>query len=276
MKPPPTPLIDIGVNLGHRRFDADRDAVIARARAQGVSQLVLTGTNLQQSEQALALAEEHDLVATVGVHPHDAAGLDAAGLDRLRDLARHPRCVAIGECGLDFDRDFSPRPDQERAFSWQLRLAADLGKPLFLHQRAAWQRFALLIAPVLPDVPGAVMHCFTDGPDIAAAALDLGCHLGVTGWVCDDRRAGPLRAALPTIPDDRLMLETDAPFLSPRDLSAPSPVPGMGVSRLKSRNEPALLPWICAAVARIRDQDPDRLAAATTATARAFFGLPGA
>lgn len=265
-------LIDIGVNLAHRRYAADHARVVARARAAGVVQLVLTGTSVADSEAVLALAEEHDLVATVGVHPHDARHLDAAGLERLHALALHPRCVAIGECGLDFDRDYSPRPDQERAFAAQLDLAAQLGKPLFLHQRASFDRFATLLRPYLGRVPAAVDHCFTDGPDVARASLALGLHLGITGWVCDDRRAGPLRAALPHIPADRLMLETDAPFLTPRDLSE-SPVPGVGLGRLKGRNEPALLPWICAAVARIRGEATEELARTSTATARAFFGV---
>ncbi len=266
-------LIDIGVNLAHRRFDKDRAAVVARARAVGVDTMVLTGTSVRESARVLELAETYDLAATVGVHPHDARNLDDAALATLAELARHPRCVAIGECGLDFDRDFSPRPDQERAFAAQLELAATLGKPLFLHQREAWGRFAALLGPFLDRVPGAVVHCFTDGPDVADAALALGCHIGVTGWICDDRRAGPLRAAVPRIPADRLMLETDAPFLGPRDLAGESPVPGIGLGRLKKRNEPALLPWICQAVARFRGDDPDALAAACTATTRRFFGL---
>lgn len=267
-------LVDIGLNLAHRRFDKDHAAVVARARAAGVVQMVLTGTSVADSEAVLALAEQHDLVATVGVHPHDARHLDAAGLERLYDLARHPRCVAIGECGLDFDRDFSPRPDQERAFQAQLDLAAELGKPLFLHQRASFDRFAALLRPYLDRVPGAVDHCFTDGPEVARASLALGLHLGITGWICDDRRNAELRAALRLIPIERLMLETDAPFLSPRDLPAgESPVPGVGTGKLKGRNEPALLPWICARVARERGEEVEALAAGTTETARRFFGL---
>ncbi|RME25648.1 MAG: hydrolase TatD [Deltaproteobacteria bacterium] len=268
-------LIDIGVNLAHRRFDKDRDAVVARARAVGVGTMVLTGTSVRESARVLELAEEYDLVATVGVHPHDARHVDEAALASLESLARHPRCVAIGECGLDFDRDFSPRPDQERAFTAQLELAAALGKPLFLHQRAAWGRFEALLRAVMGRVPGAVVHCFTDGPEVAEAALALGCHVGVTGWICDDRRAAALRAAVPRVPGGRLMLETDAPFLSPRDLAGDSPVPGIGLGRLKKRNEPALLPWICRAVARFRGEDPAALAAACTATTRRFFGLDG-
>ena len=268
--------VDVGLNLAHHRFDRDRDAVVARARAAGVVGAVLTGTSIAASAEVARLAA--DLAgwarATTGVHPHDADTLDVAALACLRELARQPTCAAIGECGLDFERDFSPRPAQEAAFEAQLALAAELGRPVFLHERGAWDRFSAILAPWLLRLPAVVLHCFTAGPDRVREALDLGCHLGITGWICDDRRAGPLRRAVADIPLDRLLIETDAPYLSPRDLPPGQvAVAGIGRARLLSRNEPALLPWICAAVARHGGHTPQQVAQASTENARRIFGL---
>jgi len=271
-------LIDIGLNLAHPQFQRDRAAVVARAQAAGVVQAVLTGATVDDSAQSLALADGRWSWATAGVHPHHADQVDGDALRRLAELAQDPRCVAIGECGLDFARDYVPRSVQERAFDAQLQLAADLEMPVFLHQRDAWDRFAGILSNHRHRLSGAVVHCFTDGPDVARAALELGCQIGLTGWVCDDRRAAAVRASVPVIPLDRLMLETDAPFLSPRDLprskQASSPVHGVSLGRLRGRNEPALLPWICRAVATYGGHEPVDLARATTANTRRFFGLP--
>lgn len=260
-------LIDIGVNLADARFAPDRDAVIDRARAQGVAALVLTGTNLTTSHAVAALAATRPgvLYATAGVHPHHARHFDAATPDALRALAARPEVVALGECGLDFDRDLSPRPTQIKALEHQLALAAELRLPVFLHERAAHPTFVDILRAHRPALIGGVVHCFTGGPAEAEAYLALDLHLGITGWICDDRRAQALRAAVPHIPLDRLMLETDAPYLTPRD-HRPKPRNG--------RNEPALLPHIAHAVARYAGHPPGHLAAATTATARRFFDLP--
>lgn len=255
-------LIDIGINLTHASFRSDRDAVVARARAAGVSQMILTGTSLDGSERALAVAEELGLFATAGVHPHDAK--NAVDLDaQLPVLAQHPLCVAIGECGLDFDRNFSPPAVQETVFAAQLAIAAELGKPVFLHERAAHARFVAILEQHRARLPGAVVHCFTGNEAELDAYLALDCHIGITGWICDERRGVPLRALVPRIPIERLMLETDAPFLVPRTIK-PRP----------SRNEPALLPHVLATVAAALGRSPADVAAATTATARRFFRLP--
>lgn len=257
-------LIDIGVNLTDKRFRADRDAVITRARAAGIGALIVTGTRLAVSEEALALAAQHPgLYATAGVHPHDAKTWDdgtAAALKALLDRG----AVAVGECGLDYNRDFSPRPQQRHAFAAQLALAVEAKRPAFLHERDAHADFAAIWRAHAPPA-GGVVHCFTGGPAEAEAYLGLGLHLGITGWICDERRGDALRAAIGRIPLDRLLLETDAPYLTPRDLR-PKPKGG--------RNEPAFLPHIAEAVARLRDESPEVLTAATTANARRLFGLP--
>jgi TatD DNase family protein len=259
------PLVDIGVNLTHRSFHGDRDAVIRRAVEAGVCRMVCTGTTVRSSEEACALARAHPdtLAATAGVHPHNARDFTARTLEQLRELGRCPEVAAIGECGLDFNRDFSPRPDQERCFSAQIELAGELGKPLFLHERDAQERFLALLAPQRAHLKHAVVHCFTGSAEALDSYLELDLHIGITGWICDERRGRHLRSLVRRIPLARLMLETDAPFLTPRDLR---PAPRAG------RNEPAFLPHIARTVADCYGIAVEELAEATTATASAFFG----
>lgn len=259
-------MIDIGLNLTNERFRKDRDAVVERAVAAGVTHMVLTGTSVLGSQEAAALAATNTarLSATAGVHPHEAKGCDETTLDTLRELAARPDVVAIGECGLDFDRDFSPRPSQERWFAAQLELAVELAMPVFLHERAAHERFVAILSEHVEALPAFVVHCFTGTDEQLDAYLELGAHIGVTGWICDERRGTALQRMVSRIPPERLMLETDAPYLLPRDMA----------DKPKSRrNEPAFLPHICEAVARYRGDDAQALAEATTNTARAFFGL---
>ena len=258
-------LIDIGVNLTNKRFRRDLDAVIARAEAAGVVAQVVTGTSEVESRQALELARTRKgLYATAGVHPHGAALCDESTLKLLRTLAADPQVVAIGECGLDFNRNFSPPADQERAFAAQLDLAVELGKPVFLHERAAHARLVEILEPRLGRLRGAVVHCFTGTEAELETYVSLGCHVGITGWICDDRRGTQLRDIVRRIPADRLMVETDAPYLLPRDLQ-PKPKGG--------RNEPAFLPHIARAVAACRGEPAETVAGRTTANAGRFFGL---
>ncbi|MCC6995882.1 MAG: TatD family hydrolase [Deltaproteobacteria bacterium] len=262
-QPAPHELWDIGINLGHARFARDRDQVVARAHAAGVHTLVITGTSVRASREAAALARGRDgLLATAGVHPHDARHLDDAALAELAALARAPEVRAIGECGLDFNRDFSPRPDQERAFRQQLELAASLGLPVFLHERDAHERFLAILGGLRARLPAAVVHCFTGTRAELDAYLAIDCHIGITGWICDERRGHHLAELVSRVPRDRLMLETDGPFLLPRDLR-PRPADG--------RNEPAFLPHVLAAVARATGRPAAEVAADTTATAARFF-----
>ncbi|MCP1676252.1 TatD DNase family protein [Natronocella acetinitrilica] len=259
-------LIDIGVNLTSRRFDQDREAVIARARAAGVSGMVITGTSVEESEQALQLAAtaREMLSSTAGVHPHLSRELDDQGVRQLRSLLQEPIVVAVGETGLDFNRDFSPRPDQERAFERQLELAVEIGKPVFIHQRDAHSRLHAILHHYRDDLVDAVVHCFTDEREALYDYLDLDLYIGITGWICDERRGRGLQELVGAIPRNRLMIETDAPYLLPRDLPNPP---------ANRRNEPAFLPHVLRAVARHRGEDPEALGAATTENARRFFRL---
>ena len=273
-------LVDIGVNLGHRSFHHDRDAVIARARAASVSTLILTGTSVEGSRAAIALAQAAapGLYATCGVHPHDAGRASEHTLAELRDLVRAPGVVAVGECGLDFNRDFSPRPVQRQWFAAQIELALSCGLPLFLHERDAQVEFVAVLDRYASAgrlaVP-AVVHCFTGDQAALDAYLERGFYIGLTGWICDERRGLALQRLAARIPLDRLLLETDAPFLLPRDLKLPAaPGPKSGRSRsAHGRNEPAFLPHVARTVARCLGQPVEVIAAATTRNARALFRL---
>ena len=258
-------LVDIGVNLVHDSFEGDRIQVLQDARAAGVSRMIVTGTSINDSLAARELAKQHEpLWCTAGIHPHYAQEYGPESNQSLQAQLRFPEVVAAGEMGLDYFRDFSPRPKQQEAFEAQLELAAVAGKPAFLHQRDAHEDFLAIIRPFRSRLPGAVAHCFTGGPDDLADCLDLDLHIGVTGWVCDERRGQQLLNAVPLIPAERLLLETDAPYLLPRTVTP----------RPKSRrNVPAFLPWVLARVAEARGESPEDVAAQTTANAIALFGL---
>ncbi len=261
-----TPLADIGLNLADQRFDEDRDGVLERARHAGVALQVLTGTSVADSRTALELARStDDLCATAGVHPHVSRDFDDTAQRELAELARDPCVRAIGETGLDFNRDFSPRPDQEAAFTRQLELAVKLNMPVFLHQRDAHERFLPLLREFRDQLPGAVVHCFTGSRMELFDYLDLDCHIGITGWLCDERRGGELREMVSEIPLSRLLVETDSPFLMPRDLPFKPAV--------RRRNEPAHLPWIVHRLAQCMERDEDEVARASWSNTLAFFNL---
>lgn len=264
-------LVDIGVNLTSSQFNQDRDAVVARAQAAGVDTLILTGTNVAESEQALALCRRYlgqetaHCYATAGIHPHDASQAEAAALATILDLLREPEVVAVGETGLDFNRNYSPPAAQEKSFEAHLEMAISTGKPLFLHERDAAERMLAILRTCRDQLSAAVIHCFTGNRQALFAYLDLDLHIGITGWLCDERRGQELAELVPNIPLHRLMLETDAPYLLPRDLPA---------APKTRRNEPMYLPHIAAAIAKRYGVAPERIAASSTETARRFFRLP--
>ncbi|HZE98637.1 MAG TPA: TatD family hydrolase [Planctomycetota bacterium] len=257
-------LVDIGINLAHKSFGSDRDAVVARAREAGVRRMGITGTSVASTRAAIDLARRHPgvMFATAGIHPHDAATATPGALNELAELARAPEVKSMGECGLDFDRDFSPRPAQESAFEAQLEIAAANRLPVFLHERAAHERFLAILSRFRPKLSRAVVHCFTGTAGELDAYLALDLHIGITGWICDDRRGAGLRPLMPRIPADRLMIETDGPFLLPPAAKAKG-----------RRNEPAFLTFVLEEVARSAGRPASQVAAETTRTAEQFFSL---
>lgn len=260
----PFELIDTGLNLGHDSFDADREAVIERAIHAGVTRMVITGSSIASSRSAVDFVRRHPqrFRCTAGVHPHHATELQASQLSELAALAAAPEVVAVGECGLDYFRDFSPRNAQRAAFRDQLELAVALRKPVFLHQRDAHEDFVAILREFRPHLAGGVAHCFTAGIDEARAYLELDLYLGITGWICDERRGLHLRDVVRQVPVDRLVIETDAPYLLPRDLE-PKPK--------SRRNEPVYLPHVLSAIAHARGEPAQQLAAITTRNALQLF-----
>ena len=259
-------LTDIGANLTHPAFRDDLAEVLARARGAGVATIIVTGATLEESRRAAELAAAHPamLYATAGVHPHHARACGADTIPALRALAARPRVVALGECGLDFNRNYSPHPEQEKWFVAQLELACEIGKPLFLHSRDAHPRFAEILRAHRDRLPKAVAHCFTGDRQELRAYLDLDLYVGITGWICDERRGAHLLELVREIPRQRLLVETDAPYLTPRDLH-PQPK--------ARRNEPAFLPHIVRRLAHALGRPAEEIAADTARNARALFSL---
>ncbi|OON38602.1 hydrolase TatD [Izhakiella australiensis] len=259
-------MFDIGVNLTSTQFAKDRRQVVKRARDAGVTGILITGTNALESQQAQVLAGENEgfCWSTAGVHPHHASEWSAETEATLRRLASQPQVVAIGECGLDFNRNISAPEQQAYAFDAQLALAAELQFPVFLHCRDAHSRFMAILKPRMAQLKGGVIHCFTGTLEELNDCLAAGLYIGITGWVCDERRGLELRALLPHIPLDRLLLETDAPYLLPRDMR-PRPV--------SRRNEPCFLPHIVQQVASWRGEETEMLAQKTAENTRRLFQL---
>ncbi|MDN3378751.1 MULTISPECIES: TatD family hydrolase [unclassified Pseudoalteromonas] len=252
-------LIDAGVNLTNHQFDGQHEAVIARAKAEKINQMLLIGCDVQSSQQAQSLAEKHQLLATAGVHPHDAKTVDQQLEQQLTLLAQQKQVVAIGECGLDYNRDFSPRDIQRSVFTRQLILAEQLNFPVYLHERDASEDMLKILKQY--RVRG-VLHCFTGNKHALEQYLELGLYIGITGWVCDERRGQELQQLIPSIPLERLLLETDAPFLIPRTIK-PKPK--------SRRNEPCYLPYVCQTIATLKGLDFATVAKQTTLNFQQLF-----
>lgn len=259
--------IDIGANLTHESFAEDLPQVLERAHSKGVVSQMITGASLAGSEQAIALCEkysDYELFATVGVHPHEARTFDANTQAELAELIKHPKVKAVGEMGLDNHRDYSTPAQQRYAFEQQLELAANCQLPLFLHERDAYPELYNMLKSCRNELAEIVVHCFTGEQKALFSYLDLDCHIGITGWICDERRGAHLLELVPNIPLHRLMIETDAPYLIPRDLK---PKPS------SSRNEPKYLPHIAEKIAQRYQKPLAEIAQATTETARKFFRI---
>jgi TatD DNase family protein len=245
-------LVDSHCHLDDPKFDPDREETIVRARAAGVETMMAIGTGKgpPDLEAGIRLAEAYEFIyATVGVHPHDASKATDETFVRLRHLANHPKVLAIGEIGLDYHYDFSPREVQRAVFTRQLEIAAETGKPIVIHTREAWQDTLAIIGGRLTD--GGIMHCFTGGPQEAEEALSLGFHLSF-GGVLTFPKAENVRDAARITPADRLLVETDCPYL------APAPHRG-------KRNEPAFIVETVRRLAEVRSQSVEEVAAVTTA-----------
>lgn len=263
-------LVDIGVNLSNKRFKDDIRAVLERAQQASVEQIVLTGTSETESREVIELCDKFGrafpnmLYATAGIHPHHADEFNHNALQTLKTLAAHPKVVAIGETGLDFNRNFSSPQNQMLAFEAQLELACDLQMPLFMHERDASDRQLEILTAYRDHFTQGVIHCFTGDRKTLFDYLDLDLHIGITGWICDPKRGVELQKLAANIPLNRLMIETDAPYLLPKN---------MHPSVKNRRNEPAFLPWVLEGIASAREESAQTIAQATSDTARCFFAI---
>ena len=262
----PHTFIDIGANIAHDSFDEDRTEMMQRAADAGVGRIIVTGSSDTSNVQAAELAEQSPgvLFSTAGVHPHHASDYTDESDALIRALIQKDHVVAVGECGLDYFRNLSPREAQLNAFRRQLDIAKESGLPVFLHQRDAHDDFVELLEPALPELSRAVAHCFTGEGESLREYVAMGLYIGITGWICDERRGKHLHDIVSFIPDDRIMIETDAPYLLPRTIR-PKPK--------SRRNEPMYLPEVVRVIAEARGQTEQHIARITTANAERFFGL---
>ena len=261
-------LIDIGLNLMHKSFDKNRAEIISESAKVGVNQFIITGTNVKSSETAKEYAKQDKfkdiLFSTAGVHPHDAKSCDENTIAKLEEFAGEECVVAIGECGLDYNRNYSPQDVQRKWFEEQVKLAQKLDMPLFLHERDAHEDMMKILESYPEMAKKAVVHCFTGTKEEAENYLSLGCYIGVTGWICDERRGQSLQEAVTIIPPEKMMIETDAPFLIPRNLPK---------KPKSNKNKPEYLPHILKTIAEYKDMDPEELGKSVTKTTKELFKI---
>lgn len=259
-------LIDIGVNLTNSQLLPHVDEILEKSLAAQVTHLIVTGTSIDDSKKALELAQQYpsQLSATCGIHPHDAKEWNSDTLEILNELIQHKEVKATGETGLDFNRNYSSKKEQVYAFEQQIELAITHNKPLFLHQRDAHDTLYSILKNRRDELPKAVIHCFTDNKHALFKYLDEDFYIGITGWVCDPKRGKELQSLVPNIPLNRLMIETDAPYLMPKNIK-PKP---------KSRhNQPYFLSFIAKTIAELYDLDVKKIAESSYQNSVNFFNL---
>jgi TatD DNase family protein len=254
-------MIDTHAHLQMPEFAGDWPAALDNAEQAGVECVVVIGFDVESSKQALAMAEQHPkLLVAAGIHPHDASSLSEDALEELRRLAGHPKVVAIGETGLDFYRNLSPREKQFEAFEAQLSLAEELGLPVIVHDRDAHDEAAEILSTHADRLAGGVMHCFSGDARLAKAAIDWGFHISIAGPLTYPNARG-LREAVEQVPIERMVVETDAPYLAPQ--------PKRG-----KRNEPAYVRYVAEELARVKGLSVEDVERITTLNAKRLFGLP--
>ncbi|XP_046402077.1 3'-5' ssDNA/RNA exonuclease TatD [Ischnura elegans] len=281
-------IVDVGANLTNKKFSRDLDSVIQRAKDAGVKKIMVTGASLKASKEALRLTRIYPgtLYSTAGIHPHDAKSWTDEYDEDLREIACNPECVAIGECGLDYNRDFSSPEVQREVFEKQVKIACDLHKPLFLHERDAHEDLLKILQKYEDQLPATIIHCFTGTVEQAQKYLEMGFYLGLTGYLCKDKSDTGVRKLLEDglIPLDKLLVETDAPFMYPNTRASKLPTHVKEALKERSltflhryctfqRNEPCSLPAIVEMIAAFMKKSPEEVALATAFNALKLFGL---
>lgn len=263
-------MFDVCVNIHSEQFDKDRFAILERAKEAQVTHIALIGSCLESTKTSIELCrklhiptEEMRYITSVGIHPHHAKDFTTHMWEEMTRLADDPFVKAIGECGLDYNRNFSTPAEQRLCFIEHIHLAKKMGKPLFLHQRDAITDFLAIIDDHATQIPKLV-HCFTDGIETVEALVERGCYIGITGWIADDRRNASVQEAIHKIPLDRLVIETDAPWLIPRNMPR---------HRKIGRNEPSFLPYVVDSISQCLDIPSETIIEQSTKNARNFFAI---
>ena len=256
---------DIGANLTHKSFKSDIDKVIIDSIESGVRRMSVTGSCLADSIIAAEIAEEYSetCVSTAGIHPHNAKEYSLELFSEIKDLLNKDSVKCIGETGLDFNRNFSSPEQQIKSFEAHLELSIEKDLPLFLHERDAHEKFVEIASTCINDLPKSVVHCFTGDKDSLIKYLDMGFYIGITGWLCDERRGSHLKELIPLIPLEKLMIETDSPYLIPRD---------MGLDN-STRNEPKYLPHIAKRISEIRQESEELVFSSIYMNSLDFFDI---
>ncbi len=280
-------LFDCCLNLTHNSFNQDRAELLTRAHDMGVDYALVCGADLDDSAKCIALARSHSrshsseegvqLFATAGVHPHHASEWNDDSAEMLISICKENKGIvsAVGEAGMDYARNYSTPQQQKLAFSQQLQVAAQLKLPVFLHQREAHDDFHQILKDYADKLPTMLVHCFTGQKDELLAYVELGCYIGITGWFCDERRGEHLGELISLIPAERLIVETDSPYLIPRTLKAKLKAQNkVNLKHKLNRNEPAYLPHLVEALAKQLGQKTEELAQQTLLNAFSFLQLP--
>ena len=256
---------DIGANLTHKSFQEDMENVLQESYQNGVKRLSVTGSCLEDSIRALEISNRFPdmCVSTAGIHPHNAKEFSRELFTEIKDLLIEDKVKCVGETGLDFNRNYSSPEDQQRSFEAHIELAIDISKPLFLHERDAHEKFIEIINPYLNEMPKSVVHCFTGQKEALLKYIDMNFYIGITGWLCDERRGKHLEELIPLIPLEKLLIETDSPYLLPRD---------MGLDN-SSRNEPQYLKHIAKRVAEYRNESEELVYSAIYMNSLEFFNI---
>ena len=256
---------DIGANLTHPSFKKDMPNVLSDAKKVGVKRMSITGSDIEESIKAAELAKKHPnfLISTAGIHPHNAKDYSSSSFSEITDLLDLEEVKCLGETDLDFYRDYSTPEQQLVSFEAHIEVAINKKVPLFLHEREAHKKFVEVITPYMESLPNSVVHCFTGNKDALLKYLDMGFFIGITGWLCDERRGKHLEELIPLIPLEKLMIETDAPYLLPRD---------MGIDN-SSRNEPKYLPHIAKRISELRKESIELVYSAIYMNSLNFFEI---
>jgi len=260
-------LVDICVNLSDGVFSGQEKIIVQEANSNNVSKMVLVGNNLASSKKVAVLAKKFNFVSTAGYHPHNAKEWTKGSYQSLIEVAESNYVKAIGECGLDFNRNFSPPETQNKVFLNHIALAKETNLPMFVHERDAFHQMHSVLKKNMGECRNIVVHCFTGTKNALIDYLDLGLYIGLTGWICDDRRGKHLRDFIDIIPDDKLLIETDSPYLSPYISSKKPKI----TSEMKHLNQPAYLVEVAKDVAKYRNQSYDYICEITYQNYLNFF-----